>query len=330
MDAVAEYRARPKQPRAVIDVEATSRAWKKPGHELDLGRVLVEMSLDISLREFARQGARGLQLSLARCDREARRDRIVEPPASPPALDQRLAFVIAALSRIGQRLGRVAVHHRLASDHPRAATLRRGEKGVDRLRMDRAIDHCGRRAAADEFVEKEFRDPRAMAGIGEFLLLDERVVMQPVQQLRAIGADDLGLRIVDVSVDEARHHEAARVIVDRRALRSPRENVARLADRLHAPVGDQNRPVLEINSRGSPRFRWIVPEGEDASADDSRSHVQDRMSLRRSAAIRSISARAVLISVSESSARRRSKAARMSALLLPFTAMMKGKPKRAR
>src|SRR5271165_6396055 len=109
-----------------------------------------------------------------------------------------------------------------------------------------------------------------------------------------------------------------------------RENVARLADRLHAPVGDQNRPVLEINSRGSPRFRWIVPEGEDASADDSRSHVQDRMSLRRSAAIRSISARAVLISVSESLARRRSKAARMSALLLPFTAMMKGKPKRAR
>ena len=65
MDAVAEHRARPKQPRAVIDVEVALRAAgkKRLGYH-DLGLVLVEMRLDISLRKLAGQRARRLQLLL--------------------------------------------------------------------------------------------------------------------------------------------------------------------------------------------------------------------------------------------------------------------------
>ena len=64
-----------------------------------------------------------------------------------------------------------------------------------------------------------------MRGIGEFLLLDEGVVMKPVEQLRAVGSDHLGLRIVDVGVDEAGHDEAAGVIVNDRVPRRAGENV---------------------------------------------------------------------------------------------------------
>ena len=120
------------------------------------------------------------------------------------------------------------------------------------------------------------------------------------------------------------------MIVDRRAGRSPRKNVGGLADRRDPPVREQDRSVLDIEACGRARFRRVVSEGEDSSADDARVGAQGRMSFRRAAAMRSISASAVAVSVSESLTSRRSNAARMSALLLPLTAMMKGKPKRAR
>ena len=82
-----------------------------------------------------------------------------------------------------------------------------------------------------------------MRGIGEFLLFDKGVVVQPVEQLRAVGADHLGLRIVDVGVDETGHDETARMIVDERAWRRAREDVARFADRLDQPAGDENGAV---------------------------------------------------------------------------------------
>ena len=87
-----------------------------------------------------------------------------------------------------------------------------------------------------------------MAGIGKLLLFDEGVVVQPVEELRAVGADDLGLRIMDVGVDEAGHDEAARMIVDRRVVRRARKYVARLADRRNQPVARRGRP--------HPRNRW--------------------------------------------------------------------------
>ena len=146
-----------------------------------------------------------------------------------------------------------------------------------------------------------------MTGIGELLLLDERVVVQPIEQLRAVGADHLGLRIMDMGVDESRHDERARMIIDRRAVGSAGENVARFADRLDQPVPDEDRAVLEIVTRGQSGCRGIVGERKDPAADDSRARAHGRMSWSRSAAMRSISASAVRISASGSFSRRRSK-----------------------
>jgi hypothetical protein len=47
--------------------------------------------------------------------------------------------------------------------------------------MDGAVDERGRSAAPEELVEEELGDFRAMRRVGELLLLEESVVVQPVQ-----------------------------------------------------------------------------------------------------------------------------------------------------
>src|SRR5271166_5585605 len=120
------------------------------------------------------------------------------------------------------------------------------------------------------------------------------------------------------------------MVVGQCAHRRAREDLGGPAHRLDPSAGDQNGAVLDQRVGGRATRRRIVAKREDAPANDARVRAQPRMSLRRSAAIRSISASAVLVSASAALARRRWKAARMSGLLLPLIAMMKGKPKRAR
>ena len=87
---------RAQQAEMLVDVEIVARPGKQLLRERDLGVVLAEVGLHVGLGKFARQRAGGLQLRVGRGDREPRRDRVVEPPAAAPALDQRLALVVAA------------------------------------------------------------------------------------------------------------------------------------------------------------------------------------------------------------------------------------------
>ena len=93
---------RPEQAEMIVDVEIVARPRKQLLHERDLGVVLAQMGLHERVGIFARERAGGLQLRVGRGDRKARRDRIIEPSAPPPALDQRLALVVAALRRVGE------------------------------------------------------------------------------------------------------------------------------------------------------------------------------------------------------------------------------------
>jgi hypothetical protein len=169
-----------------------------------------------------------------------------------------------------------------------------------------------------------------MRGISKLLLFDKGVVGKPVEELRPIRPDYLGLRIVDVGVDEAGRDEATAVIVDERVRRGMGENVARFSNGLDQPARNENGAVLDERIGARAAYSRIIGEREDAATNDASGLPQDRMSLSLSAAMRSISARAVFVSASASLARRLRKAARMSAVLLPLTAMMKGKPNRAR
>ena len=66
-----------------------------------------------------------------------------------------------------------------------------------------------------EFFEEE-SGAGGVGRIGVFLLLDESVFLQPFQELRAVGGDHLGLRQMDVRVDEARHDQRVGMMRDRR------------------------------------------------------------------------------------------------------------------
>ena len=85
--------------------------------------------------------------------------------------------------------------------------LRRFEERVDGVRVHRAETRDGRGAIAQALVQENFRDGACVRAIGELLLGDECVLLEPVEQLFAVCADDLRLRVVDVAIDESRQHE---------------------------------------------------------------------------------------------------------------------------
>ena len=184
-----------------------------------------------------------------------------------PAPDERRALVVPALCGVEQVVGRVAIHQDLAGDHQGAVAVRFLEERVDRLRMDRAVHGGRRRPGPQQFAEEQRRDGLRMCLVGELPLRDEGVFVQPREQLFAIGADHLHLRIMDVGVDEARaddrvgimgHHD---VFAERGAQRRV------IADGRDRAAVDNDERVLEEDERfGASDLERIVAEGDRATA----------------------------------------------------------------
>ena len=197
-------------------------------------------------REFLEQCAKLGELLVGRGDGKARRHRVALPPGAVPAPDE-IAAVGDGSRRRREQSGRaVAVHDGIAGDHAGVALMRGGEQSFGRSRMSGAIgDRCGG-AVARQFVEKEFGVARGMRRIGEFLLLDEGVFLQPFEQLRAVGRDHLGLRKMDMRVDEARHDQRAGVMLHPHPDRQPRRQFVRRPDRFDAAVLHQDDAVVDV------------------------------------------------------------------------------------
>ena len=176
------------------------------------------MGLDVQIGMLGCEGACCFHLLRGRGDREARRDRVLDSRLAVPASDQRLRLVIAALRRIAQPVGRVAVHHHLAGDHPHAARLGGGEKRVDASRMDGGEGAGCRRPMREKQIEEHLRHARRMSAVGEAGFSRELVAVQPVEQLVAPARDDLDLGKMDMRIDEARYDEM-RTMIDHRQSR---------------------------------------------------------------------------------------------------------------
>ena len=265
---MAEQRALAQQPETVVDVGVALRPREQAAHRRDLVEVLAKVGLEVAVGMLRQQRARRLELGVARGHRKARRDRVVQAAAAVPALDQRLALAIALLGGIEQRRGRAAVHHHLAGDHARAAPLGFGEQRLGRFRMHRAVDRRRRGAVAQQLVQEEAGDARGMGGVGEPLLLDEGVFLQPVEQLGAVARDHLGLRQVDVGVDQPRQDQVACMVVDRRIFRQLAEHRARIAQCCDPAVLDQHDAVLEIDvARCLADLGGIVLEAQETPAE---------------------------------------------------------------
>ncbi len=69
--------------------------------------------------------------------------------------------------------------------------------------MHRAIDRGSGGSRPQQFTEEHSRNPFGMGRVGKLLLCNESVAVEPFEQMFAEGGDHLGLRIVDMGVDEA-------------------------------------------------------------------------------------------------------------------------------
>ena len=112
--------------------------------------------------------------------------------------------------------------------------------------MRRAVGKRGGGAVARQLVEEELGVARGVRGIGEFLLFDEGVFLQPFEELRAIGRDHLRLRVVDMGVDESGQNQRVGVMFDRSCRRQPRHQLGSGSGRLDAAVLDEHDTVFDV------------------------------------------------------------------------------------
>ncbi len=219
VDAVPEHGAWPAQRVMIVDVEIALPFRKQlpdPGH---FAFVLGHMSLHVAIGMLAAERTGGLQLLARTGRREARRDGVHQTTAIVPFRDQRLGFVVARLRSIPERLGRVSVHQDLAGGKPHSELFRLLEQSVDRLRIDRAIDAAAGDPVPQILAKENLGDAAGKLLVGIFLFDRIGVLVQPVEQLVAIGRNHRRLRKVYMAVDEARRNQRVRAVVPDLGLR---------------------------------------------------------------------------------------------------------------
>ena len=215
MDAMPEKRARAEQAEPGIDRRVARIARKQALDRVDLVAVLGEMRLHQDGGKLRQQRARRRELFVARGDGEARGHGIALPPGAVPAPDEIAAVGDGGGGGSEQPRRRVAVHEGIARDHAGVAAVRGRKQRGGRIRMRRAVGKRRGGAVARQLVEEKFGVARGVRGIGEFLLFDEGVFLQPFEELRAIGGDHLRLRVVDMGVDESGQNQRVGVMFDR-------------------------------------------------------------------------------------------------------------------
>ena len=185
-----------------------------------------------------------------------------------PFGDQRLRLVVPRLCRVEERRGRVAVHQDLAGGQAQAEPFGLLEQGIDRLRMNRAVDAARGDSVAKIFLQEQPRDGARMCLVGELELGRESVFVQPVEKLGAVTGDHRRLRIMDVGVDEARRNERVPAVVDNLgACRQQRRDAARRPEVGDFAVGHGHDGVGLVNHRGVEAVaEGIAGEGERRAA----------------------------------------------------------------
>ncbi len=118
------------------------------------------------------------------------------------------------------------------------------EECVNRGGVDGAIHHGGGGAAAQQFVHKKTGDIARVSGVGKLPLGRVRVSLQPRQQAGRRRGDHVGLRVVEMGVDEARHDQFSAIVLQRRARRQASLEFGKIADGLHMIVVDEQQAVF--------------------------------------------------------------------------------------
>ena len=138
-----------------------------------------------------------------------------------PALNQFTRMLITLFRRFGQVFRRVAIHHHFARDQSHIQLLRGAEQRVDRLLMHGAEHQRGGGAVRQQLVQEERRHFCRVIGTVILALHREGILVEPLQQLFAKGADHLGLRIMNMGIDKAGHDQFTAQIGDARGINAP-------------------------------------------------------------------------------------------------------------
>ncbi len=197
------------------------------------------------VRILGGQSSCRLELRLARGQRETRRDRVAEPAPAVPALDEFLALFVAGGRAVAQLFGTIRIHEHFAGDQPHVLRGSRLEDRVGGVRVHGAEYQRRRRAVLEQLIDKDGSDFLCIRLVGESHLSRKCVSMQPVEQLFAVGCDNVDLRIVHVAVNEPRHDQFARAVLDVRIAGQRPHEFAGLAEFSNQTVFDNQQPVLE-------------------------------------------------------------------------------------
>jgi len=118
MQAVREQAASSGKLMAMINVKIAVVLRKQRFHPGDLLRIFAQVSVQPDVGKLLTQLPHFFEQRRRRGRRKARRQRVAEPTAPVPALNQRPRVGIALRRRLQQRVRRVAIHHHLAGDQP--------------------------------------------------------------------------------------------------------------------------------------------------------------------------------------------------------------------
>ena len=131
-----------------------------------------------------------------------------------PSADQRLGVEQALHRVVAHAVGRMPVLQHLAGDQAKAPALRFLHQRVHRRHVRGGEGERRGHAVARQLVQEKACHLGGMLRFMEARLVREGVVLQPGQQPVGGRADHVGLRVVDVQIDEARRDDAAGPVGD--------------------------------------------------------------------------------------------------------------------
>ena len=246
VQAMREHCTLSQQAMLFVDVQVAAAVGKQPCDLVDLVHVLGQMRVNPDVGVLAGQSSRGCELLWRGGERKARRNRIAKTPFAMPALDQCLAVGVTRLRVVAQVLRAVAVHQNLARDQPHAFRVGGLENSVSRVRVHGAEYERRCRTVREQLVDEHAGDFTRVVRIGEFCFGRKGVPVEPVEQLRAIGADDIELRKMHMAVDKSGNDELASVVDDWRIGRQLTQQFRRIAGVDDVPLVDDQQAVFEI------------------------------------------------------------------------------------
>ena len=214
VQAMREHRSFPHEPKMIVDIQITPAPGKLLGDQLYLVVVLRKVGVHVHIRVFAGEAARFCELPLTGSHRETRCNCVAQAALPMPLVDQLQAVLISGFHVVSETIRAVLVHQDLARYEAHVKARRLVEYCVHRLWMNGRKYQCRCSAVSQQLIDEEVGDLRRVFSVRELLLGRIRVFVQPVEQLCAVGRNNIDLREMHVAIDQAGNDQLVTMLHD--------------------------------------------------------------------------------------------------------------------